>query len=245
MAIDETGLTKGHVRKLNAVPSWYGRRVLIASIRFHTDVVDPRNIGNGCESSETATLCSGMLLRNFCDDGGFLWVGDQSAGIAIRRNLRNVFVEGNLYSTHDYIHGTDSYEYEHALSKIEGNAKAAISSIIEQVRGGRNPHLGSELNKHLKKFVLALARRTPESQERVFTESDRNFEEVFDSVAKELLVGAGYEVPEQDWFDRDPDVLEMKRRMKSNHSANLRQESIKFCERNQRDSRARQVGALH
>ena len=38
---------------------------------------------------------------------------------------------------------------------------------------------------------------------------------------KELLMQAGYDVPEQDWFDRDPDVLKLKRTMKSNHSANF------------------------
>ena len=93
--------------------------------------------------------------------------------------------------------------------------------MIEQVRGGRNPQLESELNRNLKEFVIALARRTPESQERVFSESEGNFEEVFDSVVKDLLKGAGYDVPEQDWFDQDPRVLRMKRTMKANHSANL------------------------
>ena len=162
-----------------------------------------------------------MLLRNFGDDEGFLWVGDRKRRNCYRTKPKNVFVEGNLYSNYDYIHGTNSYEYEHTLSRIESNAKAAISSVIEQVRGGRNPQLESELNRNLKEFVIALARRTPESQERVFSESEGNFEEVFDSVVKDLLKGAGYDVPEQDWFDQDPRVLRMKRTMKANHSANL------------------------
>ena len=162
-----------------------------------------------------------MLLKNFCDDRGFLWVGDQERGKCYSTKPTNVFVKGKLYVKQDYSQATDSYEYEYALSKIESSARPAISSLIEQVRCGSNPRLDPELNKHFKEFVIALARRTPESQERVFTDSDRNLEEVVDSVAKELLMQAGYDVPEQDWFDRDPDVLKLKRIMKSNHSANF------------------------
>lgn len=162
-----------------------------------------------------------MLLRNFCDAGGVLWVGDKKRGKHYKTTPKNVFVERNLYSNRDYNRGTDSYEYEQALSIIESNAKPAISSVIEQMRGERNPRLALELDRRLKEFVIAIARRTPESQERVFGESDGSFEEAFDSVAKHLLKGAGYDVPEQDWFDQDPGVLKLKRTMKSNHSANF------------------------
>ena len=148
-----------------------------------------------------------MLLRNFCDDEGGLWVGDKKRGKCYRRKPKNVFVKRNLYSNHDFNRGTDSYEYEQALSRIESNAKPAISSVIEQVRGQRNPRLDLELDRRLKEFVIAMARRTPESQELVFGKSDRSFEEVFDSVVSDLLRGAGYDVPEQDWFGRDPGVL--------------------------------------
>ena len=162
-----------------------------------------------------------MLLKNLCDDRGLLWVGDKKRGQCYQTNPKNVFVKGKLYANHDYTHATDSYEYEHALSRIEGNASPAISSLIEQVRCGRNPRLDPKLNRHLKEFVIALARRTPEAQERVFADADRSFEEVFDSVVRELFMCAGRRVPEQDWFDREPDVLKLKQVMKSNHSANF------------------------
>ena len=186
-----------------------------------------------------------MLLRNFCDDDEGLWVGDKKRGKCYRTKPKKVFVKRNLYWNHDYNRGTDSYEYEQALSRIESNAKPAISSVIEQVRGQRNPRLDLELDRRLKEFVIAMARRTPESQERVFGKSDRSFEEVFDSVVSDLLRGAGYDVPEQDWLDRDPGVLKMKQTMKANHSSNLAQrENIIFCKRIQRDSRARRAGDL-
>ena len=177
-----------------------------------------------------------MLLRNFCDDGGVLWVGDKKRGKCYKTTPKNVFVERNLYSNRDHNRGTDSYEYEQALSKIESNAKPAISSVIEQMRGERNPRLALEMDRRLKKFVISMARRTPESQERVFGETDASFEEVFDSVTKGFLKGAGYDVPEQDWFDQDPSILKLKRTMKLNHSANfaagehhiLQEESTRF-----------------
>ena len=74
---------------------------------------------------------------------------------------------------------------------------------------------------HFKKFVVALARRTPESQEKVFSELDIDFEEVFDNVAADVLRQGGYEVPEKEWFERDPDVLKLKQVAKSNQRANF------------------------
>ena len=140
-----------------------------------------------------------MLIKNFCDDSGLLWVGDQKRGKCYQANPTNVFVKNKLYVKHDYSQATDSYEYEGSLSKIESEAEPTISSLIEQARCRRNPCLNPELNNHFKKFVMALARRTPESQESVLSEVDMDFGEVFDSVAAGLLRKAGYDVPEKEW----------------------------------------------
>ena len=80
-----------------------------------------------------------MLVKNFCDDEGHLWIADQERGNCYRMNPKNVFVKNNLYANHDYSRATDSYEYEISLSKIESEAEPAISSLIEQVRCGRPP----------------------------------------------------------------------------------------------------------
>lgn len=177
-----------------------------------------------------------MLLKNFCDDGGLLWIADQERRKCYQTNPTNVFVKRNLYTKRDYSQATESYEYEDALSKIESRAKPAISSLIEQARSGRYPRLDPELDDHFKKFVIALVRRTPESQERVFSELDMDFEEVFDSVAAYALRRGGYLVPEKEWFERNPDFLKLKQVAKSNHNANfaagehrfLRQETERF-----------------
>ena len=177
-----------------------------------------------------------MLLKNFCDDRGLLWVADEKRGKCYKTNPTNVFVQSKLYVNHDYSQATDSYEYEDSLSKIESKAEPAISSLLQQARYKRHPQLTPEHNDHFKKFVIALARRTPESQERVFSGLDRDFEEVFDSVAADVFRQGGYDVPEKEWFERDPDVLKLKQAVKSNHNANfaagehplLRQETERF-----------------
>ena len=162
-----------------------------------------------------------MLLKNFCQDNGLLWIGDKIRGGVYQANPTKVFVRRKLYVKQDYSGENESFEYEHILSKIESSAEPAVSSILEQVRCGRNPQLDPSLNRQFKEFVIALARRTPESQERVISGSGRSFENVVDSVSKEHLTQAGYNVPEQDWFDRNPGVLELKRKLKSNHRANF------------------------
>ncbi|MDE0209494.1 MAG: DUF4238 domain-containing protein [Boseongicola sp.] len=177
-----------------------------------------------------------MLLGNFLDDEGALWVGDQKRGKCYRSNPGNVFVEKNLYTRHDWGRGTECYDHERALARVESDAKPALSSLILQVREGRNPQLCPDLNRKFKQFLVALARRTPESQARIFGEPDRPFNEAFDRVAKDRFREAGREVPDQDWFDRDPAVLRVKRNAKANLSAgfaageheNLQQETEKF-----------------
>ena len=48
-----------------------------------------------------------------------------------------------------------------------------------------------------------------------------DFGEVFDSVAAGLLREVGYDVPEKEWFDQNPDILKLKQVAKSNLNANF------------------------
>lgn len=188
---------------------------------MHIEMIDLREVDMGANRPTRNHYVPQMLLKNFCEDNGRLWIGDKIRGKVYQASPTNVFVRGKLYVKQNYSEENESYEYEHILSKIESNAEPAVSSIIEQVRCRKNPHLDPNLNKQFKEFVMAQARRTPESQERVFSGSDRILEEVVDSVSKELLTQAGYDIPEQDWFDRHPGILELKRKLKSNHNANF------------------------
>ena len=157
-----------------------------------------------------------MLLKNFYDDSGFLWVGDQKRCKCYQANPTNVFVKSNLYVKHDYSQATDSYEYEDSLSKIESKAEPAISSLVEQARCGRHPRLNPELNDHFKKFVIALARRTPESQERVASAKDRD---VFYEVSKARADELNYDLPDSEILYQDPRIRKLKQRIESNANA--------------------------
>ena len=101
----------------------------------------------------------------------------------------NVFAERDLYTTFT-LGGTpndngykehfgsaernDDYETD-ILNQIESKAKPAMSRIIDHARLGRCPQLTPELDHAWKQFAITLARRTPESQERV--SSGRDFDE--------------------------------------------------------------------
>ena len=118
-----------------------------------------------------------MLLKNFCDSNGFLWVGHN--GKIFRKKPENVFVQRDLNATFDLSDvpsGQDyeevltsrkkGYEHEAVLSEIEDRAAPAVRQIINQARRGKCPQLTPALRAAWKQFVVASLRRTPESQER-------------------------------------------------------------------------------
>lgn len=118
-----------------------------------------------------------MLLKNFCDLNGFLWVSRD--GKAFREKPENVFVQRNLNATFDMSDvpsGQDygevlnsrkrGYEYEEVLSGIEDRAAPAVREIITRARRAEFLGLAPALIDAWRQFVVAQIRRTPESQER-------------------------------------------------------------------------------
>ena len=131
-----------------------------------------------------------MLLRNFCDDDDLLWVGDRTRGRLFQCGPEGVFVKRNLNMKYSFDsvqsgHGNNEFlssidmsdEYERTLSQIENRAAPVVRKIIQQARCNRCPQLTPEEGDNWKGFVLAMARRTPESQKRVA--SDRSFDDIF------------------------------------------------------------------
>ena len=119
-----------------------------------------------------------MLLKNFCGESGRVWVDDGKK--IYSTNPRNVFVQGHLYTKsifgnspkdtdhEDFLNSIEkSYEYEERLSEIESRATPAVQEIVDHVRQGKCPQLSIELRDAWKRFLIAIARRTPESQNRV------------------------------------------------------------------------------
>ena len=174
------------------------------------------------------------LQNHFCDDDGGLWVGDKCGREPFRTSPENVFVVGNLYTTNDYVQSAEGFENEGILQEIEDGAAPAIASIIEQARLGNPPRLSPEDNDHFKRFIIAQARRTPESQERIGLTAD--VDEAFRAAAVEVLKRGGYAVPDEGWFEQDP-ILAFKQIYKSNLVGNfasgahhlLERETERFC----------------
>ncbi len=169
-----------------------------------------------------------MLLKNFCDNGS-LWVGDKTNKQIYRCTPENVFVKKDLYiqssidvskshNEKEWLRDiTMSDEYEKTLSQIESDAAPAIQRIIEQVRCNQCPQLSPEDRNHWKQFMLAIARRTPESRARVMPES---FDSIFYEATKKVAEKDSYMgLPDKDSFYSDPRISKLKDIIKSNNDA--------------------------
>ena len=178
-----------------------------------------------------------MLLKNFCDDGR-IWVGDRITKQIYPSTPRREFVEKDLYMR-STIDGPKSHkksdEHEKTLSQIESDAAFAIRRIIERARCNQCPQLIPEDSNHWKRFMLAIARRTPESRARVMPES---FDDIFYEAAKKVAEKDSYMgLPDKDSFYSDPHISKLKDIIKSNNDAMFaagdhpfgREEVERFC----------------
>ena len=69
-----------------------------------------------------------MLLQNFTDDNGRLYVFDRrlpEKGVRIS-SPKQAFVENNMYLQYAYGGGEKDYSIEHSLSQLEGYASLVI-----------------------------------------------------------------------------------------------------------------------
>ena len=173
-----------------------------------------------------------MLLKNFLDDSGRLWVYDKIRRKIYRTIPKNVFVEKDLYTTYSFDHVEENIGYEEFLDNIEKNyeyetrilgeeleSKAApiILRIIEQARCKQCPQLSPEQAVICKRFVLAMARRTPESQERV--SSGKYSHDTFYEIVKTRADELNYDLPDKVTFYQDPRILKIENLIKSNVNA--------------------------
>ena len=146
-----------------------------------------------------------MLLKHFCDDSGYLWVGDRQSGKVWKKKPKDVFKIRDLYTNFSVDSETDdsshkSYEYENALGKIETETAPILKDIIEQVRRKKIYQLSSNENIVFKRFMFSIVRRTPESQRRLVQTKD--FEDIFREVAKECATKQGHSLPNKETLDK-------------------------------------------
>ena len=156
------------------------------------------------------------------DENGQLWIYDKGRGKVFRTTPENVFAINDLYTNYgfehirkdaEYAEFIDSverdykYEVDYFAGGIESKAAPVILKIIENARSSKSPQLSSEQANDWKRFALALARRTPESQKRVISVGDRD---LFYEAAKARAHQVNYDLPDREIFYQDPRVLKLR-----------------------------------
>ena len=188
-----------------------------------------------------------MLLRNFGNDAGKLWVGDKSQDKIYSTTPGNVFVESNFYTRYAFDRVPENckyqefsnaiekgFEYEEAFCALEGKADPVVRRIIQLARNIKCPELSREENAIFKQFVIALARRTPESQKRLSSCEDRD---VFYEASKARSDELSYNLPDRETLYQDFHIRKLKECIESNVHArfaagdipNERNETALFC----------------
>ena len=170
-----------------------------------------------------------FLMRNFVDSCGHLWVYDKKRGKLYSTNAKNVFVKNNIYTRYEFGRGRNDYEkfvrstrkdysYEaDSLARIESRAAPVVSRIIKHARAKLPPQLSACQASDWKVFVLAMARRTPESRQRVTSISDR---EAFYLAAKTRAEEINYDLPDMDTLYEDSRIWKLEDMVISNvHAA--------------------------
>ena len=181
-----------------------------------------------------------MLLKHFCDDEGHIWVGDTRREKVRRTTINSEFVIKHLYTKQSVeskigVSTSKSYEYENALGKLESSTAPIVEDVIKHVRCGQYPELSENSATTLKEFIFAMARRTPESQERII--STESFENIFYEVAKERADDLNYPLPSKSVLYDDLKIVRLMQLVGRNMFAGfaagdddrIRGEVKKFC----------------
>ncbi len=186
-----------------------------------------------------------FLIRHFVDSCGHLWVYDRRRGKLYPTSAKKAFVESNIYTRYEFARGDNyeglvgstkkDYSYEaDSLSRIESEAAPVVSRIIKHARAKFPPKLSAHQANSWKAFVLAMARRTPESRQRVTSISDR---EAFYVAAKRRADEISYDLPDIDTLYKDSRIWKLKNMVVSNVHAGFaagvsrreKREEERFC----------------
>ena len=190
-----------------------------------------------------------LLLRNFLDDKGLLWVYDKDQEKIYPTTEKNAFVIKDMYTAFRFEHIEKNTEFEIFINSIikdyryetknlardiESKAAPAISRIIEKVRSNGFPQLSEDQANNWKRFMLSMARRTPESRKRATSISD---DDAFYIAAKACADKINYNLPNKEILYQDPRVLKLKELLMANvhakfsagDSSRERKEEDRFC----------------
>ena len=195
---------------------------------------------------------SKMLLKNFCNDDGKIWVFDKTINKLYSTNPINLFVKKDLYTYQKlsppivekpYISITNEYKYEKILSDIESDSAPIFNRIIEQVRKCRNPRLSISERNTVKQFISIFARRTPEFQSRLLSNRDITIEDLFYENSIDILSEYIENLPSKNEFYKNSDFNKLKDILISNVNAGFAVGDDSFA-KEQREKFIRETGLM-
>lgn len=178
-----------------------------------------------------------LLIKNFRNQDGRVWVGDREGGSVFCTGPANAFVDAEQYTKYGFGPDADEkdYSYEQNISSLESEAEPIVSEIVGSARCRRPPSLSERQACTFKRFVLLQARRTRESRQRV--SSQRDPDEVFYEAAASVLTRGGYDPPPQDVLLAELGMREFAKRIVHNVDARfaagdhpgLAEKEARFC----------------
>ena len=187
-----------------------------------------------------------MLLKNFSNAKEQVWVNDGTQ--TFYTHIKKVFKIHDLYATWDWSRIPEgagpekllasvpkTYGFEDRLAYIESEAEPVITSIIEQARCQSSLALDQRQRDALKRFVFALARRTPEAQNRTAIFS--GYADAFYEAAKANAELNNYSLPNKESLYDNPMVRQLTDMALSNTRArfaagdhiSLEEEDLRFA----------------
>ncbi len=184
-----------------------------------------------------------LLLNNFCDCEGYLWVGDREKGKTWKTRPRNVFVGTELYTERVRDPNTGdlpgkNYKFDKAIQKLEGAVGPVVKEIIKKARSKQCPELSQNDSDVFKRFIYSMAGRTPESQQRLM--SSKSFKDGYYEIAKEWAKKLNQPLPDKDSVYQDLNrVIQTQKRQRNvnaqfaaSDDIRLLREEKKFCGEN-------------
>ena len=172
------------------------------------------------------------LLKHFCwEDGEPLWMGFKDTRDVKSVSVKDAFLRSDGNTRTDYRgQGDGTFEQvksdrdEKILTDFDGRASRAARDVIDYARQWRDagpvaPRFSPETVAACKQLIVAQARRTRESQDRVGLGDDRSelYLALFYKRAEEL----GQQLPPEEDLLNDPDVIRVLDVLSQNQRATM------------------------
>ncbi len=169
-------------------------------------------------------------------------MGDTKTGAVWKSKPHNSFVRKDVYTKHIYDPDTSDlirkdYQYERTFQELESAVAPVVREITGKARSKKCPGLSEEDSNIVKRFLLSMGRRTPESQQRLM--SSRSLEDMYYEVEKEWAEQQNQPLPDKDSFYQGIETVRLQQvehnvdaRFAAGDDSRLTQAERKFCREN-------------